>query len=74
MMTVSEVAKLLNISRQSVYSIIEAGKLVVHRFGAGRGAIRVSEGDLQAYIAASRGQSVEPPPRTSRPKLKHLKL
>ncbi len=74
MMTVSEVAKMLGISPQSVYSIIEAGKLAAHRFGAGRGTIRVSEDDLNAYIEASRIKKDQPPQRMARPKLKHSNL
>ena len=72
MMTVAEVAKMLSISVQSVYSIIDAGKLTAHRFGAGRGTIRVSEGDLKAYIESCRIQKEEPPRRAA--PLRHIKL
>lgn len=54
MFTVNEVAAKLKISRSSVYNAIESGALPHYRFGAGRGTIRVSEEQLQAFLAGAR--------------------
>ena len=59
MFTVKEVAEKLNVSAQCVYALIDAGKLIAHRIGLGRGTIRVSEDDLQAYLDESRGDSIK---------------
>jgi excisionase family DNA binding protein len=71
-LTVKEVAGRLRLSVSQVYALCGAGKLPHHRFGNGRGAIRVSEEQLGAYI---RGSEVgpEPPKAPRRPvRLKHL--
>lgn len=76
-LTVSDVAIQLRISKASVYQLIESGRLAHHRIGARRGAIRVSQEDLDAYMADCRTgipkrrsiqQAVSPQ------KLKHIKL
>jgi excisionase family DNA binding protein len=54
MLTVKQVAKELAMSVTCVYQLINSGKLVSHRFGLGRGGIRVSESDLAAYIESCR--------------------
>lgn len=51
MFTVRETAQRLNCSISSVRSLITAGKMACHRIGLGRGCIRVSEAQLQAYLA-----------------------
>ena len=43
-----------------VYALCASGKLPHHRFGNGRGAIRVSEEQLAGYL---RGSEVCPAPR-----------
>jgi len=73
MLTVVEVADYLRVSRTCVYQLIESGKLACHRIGVGRGAIRVTQGDLDEFILGCRrepGENV-----ASRPvkRLKHLK-
>ena len=45
-----------------------------HRIGIGRGAIRISEDDIEAYLASCRVEKGRPPRRATRLKLKHLKL
>ena len=71
MLTVKDVAEKLQIAAGTVYALIESGRLVAHRFGNGRGTIRVTEEDLNAYIESCRqGKSVEK--RTRRPCLKHI--
>ena len=76
-LTVPEVASRLHISVSSVYLLIENGHLAHHRFGARRGAIRISEVDLDAYLTECRedrsGKRVARPPFTPS-KLKHIKL
>lgn len=78
MFTVNQVAERLQISRQSVYVLIQRGQLAAHRFGAGRGTIRVSEADLDSFIYACRAEPSTPLPKVQpmRPptKLKHIRL
>lgn len=79
LLTVPEVAVRLQISSSSVYLLIERGLLPHHRIGARRGAIRITEADLTAYLLACR-EGASPPPisSTMEPRqpsaLKHLKL
>ncbi len=79
MLTVKQVAAQLNIAPQSVYQLIQTGKIPVHRFGNGRGTIRISQGDLDQYIESCRqvasAQDVPKVTRTTRqPPLKHIRL
>lgn len=76
LLTVRDVAKRLNVSTSSVYALIQKGRLPHHRIGAGRGAIRVSEEDLAAYLESCRTQHETDgkPRKAPRPKLKHLRL
>jgi excisionase family DNA binding protein len=72
MFTVREIAMKLKVAASTVYSLIQAGKLIACRVGLGRGALRVSEDDLQLYLAATR--FVPQPIKTvSSVRLKHLK-
>ncbi len=78
MLKVREVARLLNVSLGCVYALFESGRLACHRIGLGRGTVRVSDADLNDYLAASRQQQGEEarslaPPRVKL-KLKHLQL
>ena len=76
-LTVREAADRLRISPSSVYLLIEQGRLAHHRVGARRGAIRINETDLTAYLAACRQElntNAPPPLPVARPKLKHIKL
>ena len=76
-LTVREVATRLRVSASSVYLLVENGRLSHHRIGARRGAIRVSEEDLAAYLARCRQEGTEgrpAPPPVTRPKLKHIRL
>lgn len=52
-LTVKFVAERLGISRAQVYSLISSGKLPCHRFGNGRGVLRVSEEQLAAFLEAT---------------------
>ncbi len=74
-LTVRQVAKRLNVSASCVYQLVETGKLPNHRIGLGRGAIRVSEADLEEYLASCRREKMSETPRWApRVKLKHLKI
>ena len=74
-LTVRDVANRLQLSESLVYRLIEQGKLPCHRVGTGRGVIRVSEADLDGYLATCRQESRQSTPaRPRRTKLKHLKL
>jgi excisionase family DNA binding protein len=75
MLTVSDVATRLHVSKSIIYQLIESGMLPCHRIGIGRGTIRVSESDLDAYLDSCR--EGPPEPRDRRPRrarLKHIKL
>jgi excisionase family DNA binding protein len=52
MLTVKDVARRLGVSPGLVYGEIRCGRLRCHRFG--KRAYRVSEADVQQYIAACR--------------------
>jgi len=76
LLTIAEVAEWLRVSRTTVYQLVDSGVLVAHRIGAGRGALRVSEDDLEDYLARVRQ---EKPTAASAPKpparrLRHLRL
>jgi len=59
MMTVKEVAERLAVSEACVYQLVENRRLWVHRIGLGRGTIRVSEQDLETYLAQTRIRKAE---------------
>jgi excisionase family DNA binding protein len=67
--TVNDVAAMLKVSRSTVYNAIESGALPHHRFGKGRGAIRISDEQLQQYLSNTK---VAEAPATSVP-LKEVK-
>lgn len=73
MLTVRDVARKLNLSRSSIYELINRGRLTCHRVGCGRGVIRISEDDLQTYLTSCRSEPVAKPSVASRVKLKHLR-
>ena len=69
MMTVKQVAERLGISLAQVYALCSVGRLPCHRFGKGKGAIRVKEEDLDAFVEASRFK-----PPVELPALVHIQL
>jgi excisionase family DNA binding protein len=71
---VNQVAEKLNVSESIVYALIDAGRLACHRIGVGRGTIRVSTEDLDAYLASCRVEKGEEPRPAPRPRLKHIKI
>ena len=73
--TVREVAEILRVSKATIYGLCGDGKLVHIRVGSGRGAIRIRQEDLDAFIASAVVQPVKSSaPRPTPVKLKHLKV
>jgi excisionase family DNA binding protein len=69
MLTVKNVAARLGLSNSQIYALIASGKLSCHRFGNGRGALRVSEEQLAQFIEASKIT-----PAATIPELRHIRL
>jgi excisionase family DNA binding protein len=69
MLTVKEVAKRLGVSASQVYTLCASGRLLHHRFGVRRGAIRVTEEQLAAFIEATKFK-----PPAELPALVHIQL
>src|SRR5262245_66680217 len=63
--TVRELADHYRVSVRTIYAEIETGRLVAHRFGGVRGAIRVSDEDRTKWEASSRTRSGEDSARQS---------
>ena len=74
LLTVRDVARVLQVSIASVYAIVADGKIACHRVGTGRGSIRIEERDLEEYLSSCRSEKAEEPKRAPRPRLKHLRL
>jgi excisionase family DNA binding protein len=51
--TIAAVAQRLDVSARTVHRWIGEGKLIVHRFGR---SVRISEADLNAFLAAHRAE------------------
>ena len=74
LLTVKDVAERLSVSSSLIYQLVESGKLPVLRIGNGRGAIRFSPQDIEAYLEECRVEKQAPATRQRRPRLKHIKL
>jgi len=74
MLKISEVAERLNVSESLVYALVEAGRLSCHSIGVGRGTIRVSTEDLDAFLATCRDEKAERSRPPARPRLRHIKI
>lgn len=76
MLTVSEVAERLKLSLSAIYELIADGQLPSVRLGPKKGAVRVTEEDLQAFIESRRTHPRESSgfSKSKRIKLKHIKL
>ena len=70
-LSVHEVARRLGLNVSTVYEKIRKGKIPAHRFG---GSIRVSEQDLEDYIARTKMYPEQPVKRRLRPTLRHIRL
>jgi excisionase family DNA binding protein len=75
LLTIRDVAQRLTIAPSTAYALIQSGKIVGHRIGVGRGAIRVDEEDLETFLESCRS-SPRPAPRRKAPppSLKHLRI
>ena len=73
--TVREVAASLRLSPAAVYRLTSAGVLACLRIGGPRGAIRITQADLDDFLDRSR--ATKQPPTTRTPttvRLKHLRI
>lgn len=52
-MNVRSAAARLEISASTVYALVAAGKLGCTRHGVGRGCIRISQAQLEAYLMST---------------------
>ena len=75
LLTVSEVADWLNVSRSLVYQLVEAKQIAACRIGNGRGAIRFRTEDIDAFVEASvdRKEAIRVPIST-KTQLKHIRV
>jgi len=64
MMTVTEVAKQLGVSKRLVYKLVSSGELASYRIGS---AIRISERHVREYLE-------RPPEENRSSEFKHLRL
>ena len=71
-MTVKQAAERLEVSPSTVYALVGAGRLKCHRVGLGRGAIRISEGHVVAYLEAGEPAPKPTPQPARRVTLRHL--
>jgi excisionase family DNA binding protein len=75
LLTVKEAAEMLRLSSAAVYALCKAGTLAHHRLGRGRGAVRIDQKDLFAYVEACKagaapvrgGGPPSPPPPAPAP-------
>ena len=72
LLSVSDVAKLLNVSESLIYRLKDEGKLRHCRIG--RGAVRFRTEDIEEYLQNSIVEVKLEPRRAPMPRLKHLRL
>jgi excisionase family DNA binding protein len=53
-LTVKEVAERLRVSSSTVYNLVEEGRISCHRIGKGRGCIRFTEEQVEAFLQSCR--------------------
>lgn len=73
-MTVKQAAEKLEVSSATVYSLVASGKLQCYRIGNGRGAIRISEEHISAFLKTAEPVAASAPAPVSHPRLKHIRL
>ncbi len=75
LLTVKNVAERLAISESLVYELLAAKQIAFHRIGKGRGgSIRISEDDLEDYLAERRVERREPERKAPLRKLTHIRV
>lgn len=67
LLTIKQAAERLNLCQASVYELCAKRRLRHVRLGVGRGAIRIPEESLAAYLA---GATVQPEESSSPPRLR----
>jgi len=79
LLTVKETATKLRVSGSTVFTLCSRRLLGHVRIGVGRGAIRIRQSDIDAYLASrsvgperAAGEKPAPPPKPV--KLKHLQI
>lgn len=70
LLTVKQVAKMLQLSAKSIYALVSRGDLPAYRIG---GAVRVAQADMDAYLATCRSEG-PPEPVAGAVRLKYLSL
>jgi excisionase family DNA binding protein len=73
-MNVRQAAVRLEVSVSTVYGLIAVGNLRCYRIGTGRGAIRIDESQIEAFLSGAESRSRQEPPREAPPRLKHLRI
>jgi excisionase family DNA binding protein len=71
--TVRQAAARLEVSVSTVYSLVAAGKLRCYRIGNGRGAIRIDEVHIGAFLSGAEPIARREPIRQM-PRLKHIRI
>ena len=74
LLTVKQASERLQVSPSMVYALIENGKLGCHRIGLGRGTIRISQSDMESYLAECRQTAAVHPTVVRRRRLRHIRL
>lgn len=76
LLTVKELAGYLGLSLPETYKLLQSNAITHYRVGAGRGAIRIRESDVESFLEKRKqGRTVviPPPRRPSQSPLKHIK-
>jgi excisionase family DNA binding protein len=62
-MTVAEAARILEVTTGVVYDLCSKRLIGHHRVGAGRGQIRLTQDDIDEYVARRRVEPIDATPR-----------
>jgi excisionase family DNA binding protein len=74
-LTVRQAAARLEVSSTTIYGLVAAGKLGCIRVGLGRGAIRITEAHIIAFMVGNEPRpAISPPAAAPAPRLNHIKL
>jgi excisionase family DNA binding protein len=74
LLSVSELAVRLRVSLATAYELVHCGKVASHRVGPRKGAIRIREEDVDAYLADCRHIAPAKQQTAQRILLKHIRL
>jgi excisionase family DNA binding protein len=72
--TVKQVAERLEVSASTVYGLVAARKIGHYRVGLGRGAIRIGETHIVAFLSGAEPGRRQESATTTVPRLKHIKV